>query len=142
MKNLYFAAFIPAINGGYDVVIPDVENAFTCAENLEEAFVMAEDVLQVMLRDLVENKKPVPAPSNLEEVRMKTGRHLADIEYSPLGDIFYQLIPAPNLDNVPVKVTISLPKSVLAEVDEKAKSAGFTRSGFLAHAAISYHDTL
>lgn len=46
-----------------------------------------------------------------------------------------QLFRAPDVDMTPVKVTISLPKSVLASIDAKARKRGFTRSGFLAHAA-------
>ena len=138
MNTYYLAAFMPAEEGGYDIVIPDVPNAFTCADTLEEGFEMAADVLSVMLRDLVENNKAVPAPSPLEEVKIKTARHLEDIDHQPVGEVLYQLVPAPNLDMAPVKVTISLPKAVLADIDTKAKGYGYTRSGFLAAAAQSY----
>ena len=139
MKKFYLAAFMPAHEGGFDIVIPDVPNAITCADTLEEGFVMAEDVLSVMLRDLAGDKKPVPEPSGLETVKQKTAAHLKNIDHEPAGAILYQLIPAPNLDMTPVKVTISLPKSVLDAIDVSAKNAGFTRSGFLAHAAAQYH---
>jgi len=139
MKTYYLAAFMPAEEGGYDIVIPDVPNAFTCADTLEEGFEMAADVLSMMLRDLVENNKAIPEPSPLEEVKIKTARHLKNIGHQPAGEILYQLVPAPNLDMVPVKVTISLPKAILADIDTKAKGYGYTRSGFLAAAAQSYH---
>jgi len=138
MKKFYFAAFMPAEEGGYDIVIPDVPNAFTCADTLEESFMMAEEVVALMLRDWVGDKKDAPEPSTLEEVKQKTAEHLRDIDHEPAGEILYQLIPAPNLDMTPVKVTISLPKSTLEEVDQLAKTGGFTRSGFLAHAAQQY----
>ena len=138
MKTYYLAAFMPAEEGGYDIVIPDVPNAFTCADTLEEGFEMAAAVLSMMLRDLVENTKAIPAPSPLEEVKTKTARHLKDIDHQPAGEILYQLVPAPNLDMAPVKVTISLPKAVLVDIDAKAKGHGYTRSGFLAAAAQAY----
>lgn len=138
MKKLYFAAFMPAPEGGFDIVIPDVPNAFTCADTLEEAYAMAVDVLDTMLRDLAENNKPLPEPSGLEAVKAKTARHLEDIGHAPAGEILYQLIPAPNLDSAPVKVTISLSRSVLDDVDARAKQYGFTRSGFLARAAAQF----
>ena len=54
------------------------------------------------------------------------------------GFSVYQYLAAPALDMVPVRVSISIPKSALEVIDEKAKGAGFTRSGFLAHAALEY----
>ena len=138
MKTYYLAAFMPAEEGGYDIVIPDVPNAFTCADTLEEGFEMAASVLSMMLRDLVENNKAIPAPSPLEEVKEKTARHLKDIDHYPAGEILYQIVPAPYWDMAPVKVTISLPKAVLAAIDAKAKGHGYTRSGFLAAAAQAF----
>lgn len=138
MKNFYFAAFMPAEEGGYDIVIPDIPNALTDADTLEEGFERAESVLSLMLKDLALEKKELPAPSGLSEVKEKTAQHLAGIDHTPAGEILFQLIPAPGLDMAPVKVTVSFPKSVLDEIDAKARSEGFTRSGFLAHAATSY----
>ncbi len=138
MKRMYFAAFMPEEEGGYSIVIPDVPNCFTCADTLEEGVEMAEDVLGMMLRDLAAENKPIPEPSSLEEVRKKTAQHLAEIEHQAAGEILYQLIAAPSLDMTPVKLSISMPKAVLAEVDAKAKACGFTRSGFLVHAAQAY----
>ena len=138
MKSYYLTAFMPAEEGGYDIVIPDVPNAFTCADTLEEGFEMAADVLSMMLRDLIKNNKTIPEPSPLEKVKAKTALHLKNIDHQPAGEILYQLVPAPNLDMAPVKVTISLPKAVLVDIDTKAKGYGYTRSGFLAVAAQAY----
>jgi hypothetical protein len=109
---------------------------------LEEAYVMASEVLALMLRDLAGDKKTLPEPSDLDKVREKTVEHLRTIDHRPAGDIMYQLIPAPNLDQTPVKVTISLPKAVLDAVDASAKNNGMTRSGFLARAAEEYQQRL
>lgn len=139
MRQYYYAAFMPASEGGYDIVIPDIPNAFTCADTMEEGFAMAEEVVAAMLSELVLDKKPVPNPSPLEQVKGKTADHLLDIDHQPAGEIIYQLIPAPNLDASPVKVTISLPKAVLEEIDAHARRTGFTRSGYLAAAARAFH---
>ena len=135
MEKIYIAAFMPAVEGGWDIVIPDVPGAVTCADTLEEAYMMAGEVLTMMLRDMAGDKKPLPEPSPLERVREKTAEHLRAIDHQPSGEIMYQLVPAPNLDLTPVKVTISLPKAVLASIDATAGKRGMTRSGFLAHAA-------
>lgn len=138
MKKYYLAAFMPAPEGGYDIVVPDIPNAFTCADSLEEGFEMAEEVVSMMLRDLVENKKPLPEPTDMESVKAKTAEYLRSIGHVPADEILYQLIPAPNTDQSPVKVTISLPRSVLDTVDTLAKAEGMTRSGFLAKTAEVY----
>jgi predicted RNase H-like HicB family nuclease len=138
MGKMYIAAFMPAEEGGWDIVLPDVPGAFTCADTLEEAYMMASEVLALMLRDLAGDKKPLPEPCDLVTVRKKTAEHLQTIDHRPAGEILYQLIPAPNLDQTPVKVTISLPKAVLDAVDANARSNGMTRSGFLARAAEKY----
>lgn len=65
------------------------------------------------------------------QIRREDGLPLPD-------DVIYQYIPAPMLDTVPVRVSVSLPKSVLAMVDQKAKQYGYTRSGFLARAAQNF----
>ena len=139
MRKYYFAAFIPEENGGYSIVIPDIPNAVTCGDSLEEGMDMAADVLAMLLRDMVENNQPVPEPSEVAAAKAKVARHLQDIEHKAAGEIMYQLIQAPSLDMVPVKLSISMPKAVLAEIDSKAKAYGYTRSGFLVHAAQTYH---
>jgi predicted RNase H-like HicB family nuclease len=140
MGKMYIAAFMPAEEGGWDIVLPDVPGAFTCADTLEEAYMIASEVLALMLRDLAGDKKPLPEPSDLVTVREKTAGHLQTIDHRPAGEILYQLIPAPNLDQTPVKVTISLPKAVLDAVDANARCNGMTRSGFLARAAEEYQE--
>jgi predicted RNase H-like HicB family nuclease len=139
MAKYYIAGFVPSPDGGYHITVPDVPNCFTCADTLEEGMEMAMDVLAMMLRDLAESNQPAPDPSPLPAVREMVARELESIECEAAGEILYQLVPAPALDMVPVKLSISMPKAVLAEVDAKAKAAGYTRSGFLALAAQAYH---
>ena len=141
MKTFYFAAFMPDGNG-YSIVVPDIPNCFTCAETLAEGMVMAEDVIKLTLEDLAADKKPIPAPTSLESVKEKTLAHWKELDYPIQGEILYQLVPAPSLDLVPVKVMVSLPKAVLADIDKDAKQLGFTRSGFIAHAAKLFHAQL
>jgi predicted RNase H-like HicB family nuclease len=138
MTTYYLAGFVPSPGGGYHITMPDVPNCFTCADTLEEGMEMATDVLAMMLRDLAESNQPIPEPSPLPAVRDMVARELQSIDSEAAGEILYQLVPAPALDMVPVKLSISMPRAVLAEVDAKAKALGYTRSGFLAHAAQAY----
>lgn len=139
MKKYYIAAFVQEEDGsGYSVYFPDVPGCFTCGESLEEAMFLAEDVLRLVLQDMAAERKEIPSASGLEDVRRMVTEERALDGLSTPENTVYQLVAAPELDMVPVKVTISMPRAVLNEVDEKAKLLGFTRSGFLAHAAKAY----
>lgn len=138
MKKYYIAAFMPAKEGGFDIVIPDVPGTSTSADTLGAAYAKAHKALSRMLREMAGEKKKIPAPSPIDEVRKKTAEYIETLDHDPEGEILYQLIPAPNLNMTPVKVTISLPKSILDELDAKAREGGLTRSGFVGRAVLAY----
>ena len=73
MAKVYFAGFVPAEEGGYYISIPDVPNAFTEADTLEDGMKMATDVLSTMLRDFVKNGRPTPEPSPTPEDTAASG---------------------------------------------------------------------
>lgn len=129
---------MPAKDGGFDIVIPDIPGVATQAESLGAAYTKAQKSLARLLREMAGEKKAIPQPSPIEIARRKTARHIAQRGHDPQGEILYQLIPAPNLDMAPVKVTISIPKSILDEIDAKARECGMTRSGLISRAAMVY----
>ncbi len=135
MKEYYIAAFVPEEAGNFSVYFPDIPNCVTGGYTLAECVEYGEDIFREMVLELVENKKTVPPPSDLGTVQemVKKIRAEADLPYPE--DTVYQLFPSPATEDVPVRVTISLPKNLLEQLDRKAKTEGFTRSGFLAHAA-------
>jgi hypothetical protein len=57
---------------------------------------------------------------------------------SPEERTVFQLVRIPELDNRPVRLNVSLPKSVVAEIDAKAGRMNLTRSGFLAKATQAF----
>lgn len=56
-------------NGVYLVNFPDLEGCYTDGETIEEAYKMAEDVLNLVLWDMEEDKKEIPKPSNPKEIK-------------------------------------------------------------------------
>lgn len=138
MKQYYVAAFMPAQDGGFDILIPDIPGASAAADDLGAAYSKAQKTLARLLREMAGEKKSIPQPSTIEAVRKKTAWCIAQRGHDPQGEVLYQLIPAPNLDMAPVKVTISLPKSILDEIDAKAREGGLTRSGLISRAAMAY----
>lgn len=55
-------------DGGYVVTVPDIPCCFTQGDDMADAIFMAQDVMGMMLSDYEDEKKAVPAPSNIKDV--------------------------------------------------------------------------
>lgn len=133
----YLAAFCPCHEGGFSVSFADVPEAITQGVDIEEAVFMAQDALRVSLEMYSEEGREFPAASTPSEARAKTEALYAELGIAPAGEVIYSLIAAPDVDTTPVRVSISMPKNVLAALDRKAKRAGLTRSGYIASVAMA-----
>ena len=133
----YFAQFSPAEKGMYSIWFPDVPEAVTCGENLEDAMFMAQDCLRMALEEYAKEGRSLPEPSSLEEVRAKVAEHEKDMDVEKFGEDLYPLIAAPDIDATPVRSSVSMPRNVLAALDRKAERAGMTRSGYIASIAMA-----
>lgn len=79
MKHYYPAVFEKAVEGGYVVVIPDIDGCFTQGSDLEDAMWMAQDAIGCCPEDLEEKDYPVPSGVN-------------DIDTSEYDDYFVTLV--------------------------------------------------
>lgn len=134
----YFAVFMPVKEGGYAVEFPDFPEAFTQADTLEECLVMGADVLAITVEEYTKARKDMPEPSTLQQVEEWAASEQEDADIDPSRRRLIQLFRAPDIDATPVRVSVSFTKSMLDEIDSKAKASGYTRSGFLAQAAQAY----
>lgn len=134
----YFAAFLPEDDGGYSVLFPDVPGCQTCGDSLEDAFSMAVEALAGHLEALADDNDPIPAPSAPDTVHEKLRALCDECDISIPETTQLQLVPAPDLNSVPVRVSVSFRRYTLDMIDRKAESVGMTRSGFLAVAASTY----
>jgi len=134
----YFAVFMPVKEGGYAVEFPDIPEAFTQGNTLEECVAMGADVLAIVVEEYAKARKELPPPSSPEQIEAWAKEQKADPGLASEGRFLMQLFRAPDVDATPVRVSISLAKSTLADIDEKARQAGYTRSGFLAAAAQAF----
>ncbi len=139
MAAYYVAAFLPEEDGGFSIFVPDIKGCITQSETLEEGVEMVSDALRLTLETMAFRQKDIPAPSTMERAKKKAKEYMKEIGYSSKLEVVYQLIKAPSLDMSPVKVTVSLPRSVLELADSKAQECGFTRSGLLARAVQEFH---
>jgi len=62
MRYIYHAKLRPTPDGGYVVRFPDVPEAITAGDTLNEALAMAEDALAVALLGRIEAGEPLPHP--------------------------------------------------------------------------------
>ena len=134
----YFAVFLSAEEGGFVVRFPDLPEAITQGDTFEEAMDMAKDVLAVTVEEYVKARKLLPKPQTVEDAIEWGAVHAHDEGINPSGPAHVQAFAAPNIDATPVRISVSLPKAVLDEIDAKAHQSGLTRSGFLAQAARAY----
>lgn len=74
MKTMYvFPAVFEREENGYSVYFPDISGCYTSGKTLDEAMSMAEDALCLMLYDMEEDKKEIPTPSSIEQIKDNIG---------------------------------------------------------------------
>jgi len=141
MKKYYIAGIVPEntqSGGGFSVYFPDVPNVAAGGETVEEAIRNATSGLYVALRGIAEQNGHIPEPSDIEAVRAKVrAEREADGLPYPENTV-YQYIAPPILAMTPVRLNVSLAKSLVDEVDTVRDRIGMTRSGFFAAATRDY----
>src|SRR3984885_14322963 len=121
----YIALIHKDAGSDYGVSFPDLPGCITAGVDLDDARRMAEDALALHLAGLAEDEEPLPEPSSLEAV-------MADRENR---DAVAILVKAPPATAKAVRVNMTLPEDELELIDKFAAEQGYTRSGFLLHAA-------
>ena len=124
MKYVYPAIFEEAEEGGYNVTVPDIPGAFTCGDDMAEAIFMAEDVIAMMLADYEDEKKAVPIPSKISDIKTDGIVSLVRAD----TDEWRKLV-----DNKAVKKTLSIP----SWLNSKAEKAGLNFSQTLQEALVA-----
>jgi predicted RNase H-like HicB family nuclease len=122
----YIALIHKDADSDYGVSFPDLPGCITAGSTLDEARVLAAEALAFHLEGLTQDGEAIPAPSNDLEAIMAERQNRDAVAF---------LVPAPMAAGKVVRVNVTLPEAVLAEIDRYAERNGFTRSGFLANAA-------
>jgi antitoxin HicB len=68
--------------GGYTVTFPDIPEAITCGDSIEDALYHAKDALESAMDFYFDDKRPVPAPS-----KPKRGQHTVELPASVAAKI-------------------------------------------------------
>lgn len=124
--------FIIAIEPGdathaFGVVVPDLPGCFAAGDTLDEAVDMAREAIELHCETLIEDGGEVPLARPLAE-------HQADTDFA--GWVWAVVeVPVERYFGPAEEIAITLPRLLLAKIDNWAKAHGETRSGFLAEAA-------
>ncbi len=109
----------------FGVSFPDFPGCVTAGRSLDEARAMAEEALALHIEGMIADGEPIPEASSLEAV-MNEPNHRDGVAI---------LVPASAPVRRTIRVNVTIPEDVLAEIDHYAESRGLTRSGFLTRAA-------
>jgi predicted RNase H-like HicB family nuclease len=109
----------------FGVVVPDLPGCFSAGDSLDEAIFAAEEAATAWIDAALDAGESIPPPSGLDSIRNNP-----DFQGWLLGVI--ALDPA-LLDDTTERVNITLPRRVLRRLDARARAAGESRSGFIAH---------
>ena len=120
-------------SSAWGVVVPDLPGCFSAGDTMEEAMIHAEDAITGWIEAAIDDGQDIPAPSHIEVLRAV---------HPELEGWLWALvkIDPSMLDETFERVNISLPRRVLHRLDARARSAGETRSGFIARMSVEGRD--
>lgn len=115
-------------NTAWGVVVPDLPGCFSAGDSAEDAFANAVEAIEAHCELLAEDGLEIPLPRPLAE-------HQADPEFA--GNWVWGMVDVDltRFEGKAEKINITLPRRLLAKIDDYARAHGETRSGFLAEAA-------
>ena len=125
-KYVYTAVFSPEEKGAYSVFFPDLDGCYTCGDNLQDAIMMAEDVLAFYLYDKEKEEDKIPVPTPLKEVKTDEGEF---VNYIACDTIDYAKLH----NNRAIKKTLTIPEWL----NEEATAMGVNFSQVLQEALMS-----
>ena len=125
-KYVYPAVFLSEEEGGYSVFFPDLDGCYTCGDDLQDAIMMAEDVLAFYLYDEEREGNTIPNPTPLGQVKLNKNEFVNYIacdtrEYAKMHN------------NKAVKKTLTIPEWL----NEEATAMGVNFSQVLQEALMN-----
>jgi len=113
----------------WGVVVPDLPGCFSAADSgIDEAIENAKEAIELWIEVALDQEMEIPRPSMITDLQKKK-------EYKGWIWAVAEVDPA-LLSDESERINITLPKRVLSRLDAKAKKAGESRSGFIAHLAL------
>ena len=111
----------------FGVTVPDLPGCFSAGDTFDEALDSVLEAIDLHLEGVVEEGGEVPVPHAIAEHRANPD--FADGVWAAVE------VNVARFEGKSEKINITLPRRLLAKIDDYARSHGATRSGFLAEAA-------
>ncbi|QEP42075.1 type II toxin-antitoxin system HicB family antitoxin [Ectothiorhodospiraceae bacterium BW-2] len=111
----------------FGVTVPDLPGCFSSGDSFDSALDSVLEAIDLHLEGLTEDGGEVPVPRAIAEHR--TNPDYADGVWAAVD------VDVSRYDGRSEKINITLPRRLLAKIDDYARTHGATRSGFLADAA-------
>ena len=112
----------------FSVIVPDLQGCFSASDNgIDDAIAQAQQAAALWIEYVIDNGKVIPQPSSIDTISKQ------------YPDWILALIDIPEelTDDTIERVNISLPRRILARIDNNAKAMGETRSGYISRLAMT-----
>jgi predicted RNase H-like HicB family nuclease len=111
----------------YGVIVPDLPGCFSGGHGIDDALSSVQEAIDLHVETLLDDGADIPP-------RQPITLHQANPDYA--GGVWAVVdVPIEKYLGPAEKVNITIPRRLLARIDEYARAHGATRSGFLAEAA-------
>lgn len=111
----------------YGVTVPDLPGCFSCGDSLDDALDSVLEAIDLHVETLLEDGCELPP-------RQPITMHQANPDYA--GGVWAVVdAPVEKYFGPAEKINITVPRIILAHIDEYIKRHGLSRSGFLVQAA-------
>ncbi|ARP97005.1 type II toxin-antitoxin system HicB family antitoxin [Bordetella genomosp. 13] len=115
----------------WGVVVPDLPGCFSAADDgIDQAIEQAKEAISLWIETALDDGAVIPPPSRITDLQA------AHPEFAGWVWAIVEIDPAV-MDDTIERVNITLPRRILARIDARARAAGETRSGYIAHMALS-----
>ena len=115
----------------WGVVVPDLPGCFSAADDgIDQAIENAKEAIGLWIEEAIAGGEAIPKPSSITELQ-RSG------EFDGWIWAIAEVDPA-LVDDTVERINITLPRRILALLDQRAKSAGETRSGYIAHMTLTH----
>lgn len=111
----------------FGVTVPDLPGCFSAGDTFDEALNSVIEAIDLQLEGITEDGLDIPAPHAIAQHR----------QHPDYADGIWAVvdIDTARFEGRAEKINITLPRRLLAKIDDYARTHGATRSGFLAEAA-------
>ena len=121
MKKFYYPVVFLPEEGGYTVAAPDIAGCYSQGETLEEAVVMIQDAIGLMLEDHIKQNLPLPTASKPNDIVISDVFEEVDLKDAFISLVEFDVDAYLKRNNMQaVKKTLTIPGwlNTLAEAND------------------------